>query len=340
MATTFDDLPNELLAHVLRMGLDRDGHSDAFLAAARATSRRWHDAASTFWRPVAPHAYGRCLQFLKDTDNNWLVRPRKRHLTKRQIVAKAIAGARYAEAEAGPAFDAVELRPYDYATALVEVFGADAPESAQHRWVDERCPACGERPDRCACLCGDYECWPCKGGRPLARCKRAHGDKWSRDYPGGWDGDADNGGCLASQYPRLAEAVERHRVATASRWANMRWPTLAHWDATDASPAKAAVYVARCAQTLVTHALADADDIGRMTCSAVVRRAHRLNDYRACVRDPVWHIGDCRCGQWTFGEKRCACDNVKYYYSTGDVEVDSAYCLDDVSSRHGSIKHG
>lgn len=344
--TAIDDLPDELLVHILRMGFDGDGDDDedpdqrdVFLAAVRLAARRWRDVATVFWRPVAPHAYGRCLQFLKDTgDDAWLAKPRTRRLTKRRIVAKAVADIPYAQAEAGPALDSVVLRPYDYATALVEAFGTNAPKVAHRECLGERCPACDQRPDQCVCLCGD-ECWPCKGRQPLSQCRMVLGDVWDGDYPGDWDGDSDNGGRLASEYPRLDKAIERHRAGSMSCRSRMRHPTLAHWSATRTSPTDAAVYIARCAQTLVSHALADAVVIGRMSCSAVIRRAHRLNDYRVCARDPLWDIGGCDCGQWTFGEKRCVCDNVKYYYGADDVEIDGAYSL-DLTARHGSLRRG
>nr|UMO79115.1 hypothetical protein [Pandoravirus belohorizontensis] len=214
---TIDDLPNETLAHVLRMGLGADDSDecDAFLAAVRLTARRWYDAASIFWRPVTPHVYGRCMQFLCDINAD--PSPKKRS-TKRRTVTRAVECARRAPAEAGPTLDSVELRPYDLATALVEAFGARAPESAQRRRSDERCPACDRRPDQCACLCAaPGPCWGCDGARPLARCKRAtNDDVWDSDYMGRWGYDLCNAALLASAYPRLDLAWRRHSEATAS----------------------------------------------------------------------------------------------------------------------------
>lgn len=334
---TMDDLPNETLAHVLRMGLGADDSDecDAFLAAVRLTARRWYDAASIFWRPVTPHAYGRCMQFLRDINADTPAKPS----TKRRTVVRAVESARRAPAEAGPALDSAKLRPYDLATALVEAFGARAPESARRRRSKERCPACDRRPDRCVCLCtAPRPCWGCDGTRPLAHCKKSTDDDvWDSDYMGRWGYDLCNAALLASTYPRLDLAWRRHSEATASCWSRLRYPTLAHWRATRADPTQAAIYVARCAQTLVSHALADAEGIGRMTCSAVVRRAHRLVDYRACLADRKWDIGDCDCGGWTFDEKRCACDNVKYCYDSECVEIDDEYHLDR-ARRHGSVQ--
>ncbi|AGO84918.2 hypothetical protein psal_cds_857 [Pandoravirus salinus] len=330
---TIDDLPNELAVHIVRVASDdivNAYQKDAFLAAVRLTARRWRDAASPFWRPVTPHAYGRCLQFLKDTGNAPLM-----GATKRQIAAWAMDEAARAPVEAGPALDGIMLRPYDYATALVEAFGADAPAAAKRERLGERCPACAQRPDRCTCLCS--ACWPCKGDQPLAQCRMVRSDRWDADYPGDWDGDVDNGGRLASYYPRRDAAFARHRKASESCWTRLRQPTLAHWEATCTNPTDAAIYVARCAQTLVSHALADADVIARMSCSAVVRRAHRLGDYCACAADRLWDIDNCDCGCWVFGEKRCVCDNVKMFYDADDVETDGEYHL-DVAHRHGRIQ--
>lgn len=287
---TIDCLPNEIIAHILFLG-STDLHAQgAFVAATRSVSRHWHQVALVLWPRVGEHAYGRCLQLLKDVDPSTV----RECYTKWQVVAAARRLAHQRPMEAGPDLVGVELRPYDYATAMDDAFYQSAGMDASQICA-ERCPGCRRAPPSCTCMCS-VDCRQCDGG-PLTNCD-ARFDQWLGDHIGGPRGEPE---CphLASHYVDSDEdCARRRRDASHSPCARWRGRELSHWCAA-ADATKAKIYVGRCAQTLVTHALADADDIRRMSCAAVIRRAHRLHSTKtrlaerpptatcACVRRQV-----------------------------------------------------
>lgn len=310
----FDAMPNEILVHILSLGPTDAQGQDAFIAATRSVSRRWRRVASVVWPAVSEHAYGRCLQFLGDVDPTALHRCR----SKRQVITAARRLASRRPLDAGPDLVRVELRPYDYATALDDAFYHSAGVTSRQIRA-ERCPGCRLAPTACACSC-DPDCWDCEGG-PLVECE-ARNDRWRDDHVDSAHGETERPR-LASDYGDLDDVVSRRRrEATRSPRARWRGRELSYWHAAIDAP-RAKVYVARCAQTLLTHALvADADDIGRMSCVAVIRRAHRLHHVKAELDPPT----PCAIGRdHTLCGLSCA---YKDRRMAGRAEMSGAYDLD------------
>ncbi|AVK77307.1 hypothetical protein pmac_cds_619 [Pandoravirus macleodensis] len=282
LATGVHSLPDEMLVHILSCGaLNGDKRDDVFLSVARTVAGRWRNAVSILWHVPRPHAYGRCLQFLMAVKPNALATCR----SKPDVVREALTCARRNACEAGPHLLGCELRPYDYATSLYSAFYRSAGVT-QREAAAERCPGCAYTPESCACVC-DNACRDCGGASRLDDCPHVDRAHWQCDYPEGEDENAVDIVPLASL--RTEKDARRHREATTLRWTRQRAHELSHWHALS-DPLAAEVYLGRCVQLLVCYGLADAEDIARMSCAAVIRRAHCLDDYRTHRGRPRWKI--------------------------------------------------
>lgn len=280
LATGVHGLPDEMLVRILSCGASYgDARDDAFLSTARAVARRWRNAVTVLWPVPRPHAYGRCLQFLMEVKPDALAACR----SKPDAVREALKCARHNVHEAGPHLLDYELRPYDYASSLFSAFyrtaGVTRAEAAA-----ERCPGCARTPESCACVC-DGACRSCAGENRLDDCPNVDRAHWRRDYPKGRNGDAIDMVPFSSL--RTENDRRRHRDATASRWARQRAHELSHWRALP-DPLAAEIYLGRCAQLLVCYGLADVEGVARMSCAALIRRAHCFDDYRAHGGRPRW----------------------------------------------------
>ncbi|AGO85722.2 hypothetical protein psal_cds_1334 [Pandoravirus salinus] len=269
LPTGIDDLPNEMLVHLLACG-PTGGDRIAFMLATRMVARRWRNAVEVLWPVPQPYAYGRCLQFLLVKYPDAL---RGCH-TKPDVLHAALVCAERDLRRAGPRLsDDDEPRPYDYASALFDAFYRAA--GVRLRQIEaERCPACARKPMSCECMC---DCERCGGQWPADDCEQANAPHWVCDYPiecrrsfvvrhrGALVGDGDD-----SHYEADSAAL--------SRWARCRSHELPHWAALGTS-ITAKTYIGRCVQLLLCHSVVNASDITRMSCAAVIRRAHSLDDY-------------------------------------------------------------
>jgi hypothetical protein len=261
----FDCLPNEMLVNVLAHG--GVGHNrTAFFKAARMVSRRWCDAVGILWPVPSPHTYGRCHRFL------WITKPAvlRQCRTKPDVMRAALDEAAREPERAGPPLDAAQLRPYDYASALFETFYLSSGVTRAQAEA-ELCPGCERTPTLCTCMC-ERKC--CRGRSALEGCAEANNHHWECDYPIECQ--------RARALKRRRPSSEDSRSSIDGQASSMRWRgrELSYWIASS-NPIRARVHVASCAQLLLSYGVADASDITRMSCVAVIRRAHSLERHMA-----------------------------------------------------------
>ncbi|QHN71454.1 hypothetical protein [Mollivirus kamchatka] len=295
-----DSLPREMVSHIASFIADH--------RPLRLTSKKWKEICDSFHPPhIFALLYGRAVE--------------SRGLWNKPIpedLKEALLG----RCDGLPCFSAVGARilPYDFYTC----FGAAKFENLARK---ERCPKCDLHPNSCECTCSCS-----RQAHPVDACPDVTGyDLWSDDYH-------HLGPRAVGAYRNASLVYERYDKMTYHVGSVARTPSVDHYARTKAKDAAAVAYLGRCIQRLVHWGhLREDHHLSKLSCSAIIRRAHKANDMWNCV-DRIFSHNYCdECSTWYYGDKRCFCDNVRLCYHADQVELDPNYSIDS-RHHHGHVE--
>ncbi|ALD62297.1 hypothetical protein ml_495 [Mollivirus sibericum] len=294
-----DDLDKELLSIVASFVGDA--------RSLRQVSRKWKTVCDALHPPgVFALCYGRAVEAYQ---------------TQSRPLSQQVKTALMERPDSLGCFSTVSPHalPYDF-------YSCFGPAKFKDLARKERCPKCDCRPASCKCACSCS-----RRAHPVNACPEViECDAWSDDY-------RYYGPCENSTYRNSSRVHRRYDEMTDKVVSVARTPSVDFYARTKAKDAEAVAYLGRCIQRLVRWGhLREDRHLNRLSCSAIIRRAHKANDRWNCSGCTLWHTY-CDCSRWHYGDKRCECDNVRLFYNADQVELDPDYSI-DCPRQHGHVE--